>query len=247
MLPPQNGLTTSETMTPERQIVLITGACGNLGRATAQCFAAQGAALVLLDREQSLLEQVHGQGREDRFCVAADLLDFQATNAAVSKALGRFGRIDALCNLAGGFRMGEAVHETTDANWDFLFNLNARTVLNTARAVVPAMLTAGGGRIINVGAGAAARGGARMGAYAASKSVVARLTESMSAELREKGINVNCVLPSIIDTPENRKDMPAADPARWVSPDDLAKVIAFLASDAARAIHGASVPVSGLS
>jgi NAD(P)-dependent dehydrogenase (short-subunit alcohol dehydrogenase family) len=120
-------------------------------------------------------------------------------------------------------------------------------VLHTARAVVPAMLAAGGGRIVNVGAGAAGKGGAHMGAYAASKSAVARLTESMAAELREKGIHVNCVLPSIIDTPENRKDMPEADPSRWVSPQSLAGVIAFLASDAARDIHGASVPVTGLS
>ena len=109
------------------------------------------------------------------------------------------------------------------------------------------MLAAGGGKIVNIGAGAAARGAAQMGAYSASKSVVARLTESMAAELRDRGINVNCVLPSIIDTPENRKDMPKADPSRWVAPSQLADVIAFLASDAASAIHGASIPVVGLS
>jgi len=231
----------------ERRVVLVTGACGNLGRATARCFGARGAALVLLDREQASLAQAYGEETGDRLCVAADLLDPQAVDAAVEEALERFGRIDVLCNLAGGFRMGEAVHETSDRTWDFLFGLNARSVLNMARAVVPAMLAAGGGRIVNVGAGAAARGGPRMGAYAASKSVVARLTESMSAELRGQGINVNCVLPSIIDTPENRKDMPSADPSRWVSPGDVSNVIAFLASDEARAVHGASVPVSGLS
>lgn len=229
------------------QTVLITGACGNLGRAVAETFSNKGWTLVLLDREQELLESLYGADNDCRLSLAANLLEAAAVDAAVQQALQRFGRIDALCNLAGGFRMGEAVHETSDATWNFLMDLNVRSVLHTARTVVPAMLAAGGGRIVNVGAGAAGKGGAQMGAYAASKSAVARLTESMAAELRERGINVNCVLPSIIDTPENRKDMPKADPARWVSPASLAEVIAFLASDAAKDIHGASVPVTGLS
>ena len=109
------------------------------------------------------------------------------------------------------------------------------------------MIAMGGGKVVNVGAFGAQRGGPYMGAYSASKAAVIRLTESMAAELREKGINVNCVLPTIIDTPQNRSAMPEADPARWVSPQDLAQVIVFLASDAARAIHGAAVPVTGLS
>lgn len=229
------------------QTVLITGACGNLGKAVAQMFSSNGWTLVLLDREQAQLNSVFGTDGERQLSLAANLLDAASVQSAVQQALQRFGRIDVLCNLAGGFRMGEPVHETSDGTWDFLMGLNVRSVLHTARAVVPAMLAAGGGRIVNIGAGAAGKGGANMGAYAASKSAVARLTESMSAELRERGINVNCVLPSIIDTPENRKDMPKADPSRWVSPASLAGVIAFLASDAARDIHGASVPVSGLS
>ncbi len=229
------------------QTVLITGACGNLGRAVAQAFSDKGWTLVLLDREQSLLESIYGPDTDRQLSLAANLLDAAAVDAAVQRALEQFGRIGVLCNLAGGFRMGEAVHETSDSTWDFLMGLNVRSVLHTARVVVPAMLAGGGGRIVNVGAGAAGKGGANMGAYAASKSAVARLTESMAAELREKGINVNCVLPSIIDTPENRKDMPKADPSRWVSPESLAGVIAFLASDAAKDIHGASVPITGLS
>ena len=162
-----------------------------------------------------------------------------------SAAHERFGRIDVLCNIAGGFRMGAPVHETPDADWDFLFGLNARSVLHTARAVVPGMIEAGGGKIVNVGAFAAQNGVASMGAYCASKSAVIRLTEAMAAELREKSINVNCVLPTIIDTPENRAAMPDADPGRWVSPEALAEVIVFLASDGARAIHGAAIPVVG--
>src|SRR5262249_46691269 len=138
-------------------------------------------------------------------------------------------------------------HRTPDDTFNFLFDLNTRTLLHAVRAFVPSMLEAGGGKIVNIGAFAAQRGGAKMGAYAASKSAVIRLTESMAAELRDKNINVNCVLPTIIDPPENRAAMPDADPSRWVAPSDLAKVIAFLASDDARAIHGAAIPVTGLS
>ncbi|MGE5130615.1 MAG: SDR family oxidoreductase, partial [Sphingomonadaceae bacterium] len=139
------------------------------------------------------------------------------------------------------------VHETSDQTWDFLFDLNAKSLLHAARAVVPHMLAAGGGKVVTIGAFAAQKGAAHMGAYAAAKSAVIRLTESMAAELREKNVNVNCVLPTIIDTPENRAAMPAADPGRWVAPADLANVILFLASDAARAVHGAALPVAGLS
>ena len=143
--------------------------------------------------------------------------------------------------------MGKPVHGTSDEDWQFLFDVNARTFLNAVRAVVPQMIEAGGGKVVSVAAYGALKGGAKMGPYAASKDVVIRLTESMAAELRTKNINVNCVLPTIIDTPDNRTAMPDADPSRWVAPEDLAKVITFLASDDARAIHGASIPVTGLS
>jgi NAD(P)-dependent dehydrogenase (short-subunit alcohol dehydrogenase family) len=227
--------------------VVVTGAAGNLGRAVAAAFAARGANLALLDRSDELLHNAFGGGDERRLLAAVDLLDAAQVAAAVRKIADRFGRIDALANIAGGFRMGEAVHETTDATWNFLMDLNVRTLLNAARAVVPRMLEAGGGRIVNVGAASALKGAALMGAYVASKSAVIRLTETMALELREKNINVNCVLPSIIDTPENRAAMPDADPKRWVAPQALADVIVFLASDAARAVHGAAVPVTGLS
>ncbi len=222
--------------------VVITGASGNLGRVVAKGFADLGARLALLDLRRGDLQEHSSQ-----VFFEVDLLKPESVAAAVGKALERFGRIDVLCNIAGGFRMGSPVHETKDGDWDFLFGLNARSVLNTARAAVPAMLKGGGGKIVNIGAFAAQRGAANMGAYIASKSAVIRLTESMAAELREKNINVNCVLPTIIDTPENRAAMPNADPGRWVAPQDLAAVIVFLASDAARAIHGAAIPVTGLS
>lgn len=230
-----------------RRVVLITGAAGNLGQAVTGAFAAGGWRLVLVDRDMALLRNAFGSLAADPLLLAADLRSREDTLRMAQMAVDQCGRIDALCNLAGGFRMGEAVHETSDETWALMLELNAGTLLNAARAVVPHMLRQGAGAIVNVGAGAALRGGANMGAYAASKSAVIRLTESMSAELRTRGINVNCVLPSIIDTPANRKDMPGADPAHWVSPADLASVIAFLASPAARAVHGAALPVSGLS
>lgn len=230
----------------DNQTVIVTGAAGNLGRAVANAFAAQGARLVLVDLARESLAERFGDEDGQRAYVAADLALQRDANGVADAAIARFGRIDVLCNVAGGFRMGGPVHETSDATWQFLFDLNARSVLNTARAIVPGMLASGGGRIVNVAANAAQKANANMGAYSASKSVVVRLTEAMSAELREHGINVNCVLPTIIDTPENRRSMPDADPARWVAPDDLAHIIVFLASPAARAIHGAAIPVTGL-
>jgi NAD(P)-dependent dehydrogenase (short-subunit alcohol dehydrogenase family) len=222
--------------------VMLTGAAGNLGRAVAAAFAAAGANLALLDLKRGNL-----QDSDRQFFVEADLFAPASVQSAVDKTLQRYGGIDVLCNIAGGFRMGAGVHELSDRDWNFMMDVNARTVLNMARAVVPVMLKAGGGKIVNIGAFAAQKGAAQMGAYIASKSAVIRLTETMAAELREKNINVNCVLPTIIDTPENRAAMPKADPKRWVAAADLAQVIVFLASDAARAIHGAALPVTGLS
>jgi NAD(P)-dependent dehydrogenase (short-subunit alcohol dehydrogenase family) len=227
--------------------VLVTGAAGNLGRVVANAFAERGANLVLVDLRRESLERAFGAEDERRLLAPTNLLDQEQVHATVKKAIQRFKRIDVLCNLAGGFRMGQPVYETSDETWNFLFDINARTVLHTVRAVVPGMIENGGGKIINVGAYAAQKGVAQMGAYVAAKSAVIRLTEAMAAELREKNINVNCVLPTVIDTPENRAAMPNADPGRWVAPADLAKTIVFLASDGARAIHGAALPVTGLS
>lgn len=226
--------------------VVITGAGGNLGRAVADAFAAQGDRLVLVERHAEALEKAYGK-ETPHLAVAADLLDRAQLDAVLARAVERFGRVDVVCNLVGGFRMGQDVHETDDATWDFLGDINVRALVQVARVFVPHLLAHGGGAMVNVGAFAALRGGARMGAYAAAKSAVIRLTESMAAELRERNVRVNCVLPTIIDTPENRKDMPDTDPSRWVAPAALADVIAFLASDAARAVHGAALPVTGLS
>lgn len=225
--------------------VCITGAAGHLGQAVAATFSKLGARLVLIDRDGSALERVLG-GTTDAMLLPLDLLDRAQVQEGVGQAIARYGAFDVCCHLAGGFRMGEAVHETTATTWDLLMDLNAKSLLNIASAVVPPMCQRGRGRIVTVGAAVADRGGARMGAYSASKSALIRLTEAMSAELKDRGINVNCVLPSIIDTPDNRVAMPNADASRWVSPQALAEVIAFLASDGATAIHGAAIPVTGL-
>ncbi len=231
--------------TPET--VLVTGATGNLGRAVAQAFADRGANLVLVASRRESLASAFGGDDARRLLTPANLLDRAEVDAAVAAAIARFGRIDVLCNIAGGFRMGPPVHETKDDDWNFLYDINVRTMLNAVRAVVPRMIAAGRGRIVNVGAHAALKGVAGMGAYCAAKSAVIRLTEAMAAELRAKKVNVNCVLPTVLDTPENRAAMPGADPSRWVAVADLAQVFVFLASDGASALHGAAIPVTALS
>lgn len=199
---------------------------------------------MLLDRDAARLEALFGSWKKTALSLATDLFDADRVGECIALALERFGAIDALCNIAGGFEMGPLVHEIDDAGWNRMFSLNCRTLINASRAVVPHMIERGKGAIVNVGSTAALRGQPGMSAYGASKAVVMRLTESMSAELMSRGINVNCVLPSTLDTPENRAAMPKADPAKWVAPDDLAQIIAFLCSPAARPIHGAALPVT---
>lgn len=231
-------------MTTTRPTVFITGAAGQLGAAVVAQFQRQGARLVLLDRDAQALREHYG-AIADAALVEVDLLDREQVAARLGEAITQARRIDVLCHLAGGFHMGEPVHETPASAWDLMMNLNARALIHVAAAVVPPMIRQGAGRIVTVGAAGALKGGADMGAYAASKSALMRLTEAMSAELRDHGINVNCVLPSTLDTPPNRAAMPDADPSRWVAPAALAEVIGFLASDGARAIHGALIPVLG--
>ncbi|MBI1771965.1 MAG: SDR family NAD(P)-dependent oxidoreductase [Burkholderiales bacterium] len=232
-------------MSTKTETVMITGACGNLGRALARKFSQSGKNLILVDRHLYDLESAFGSGNEQCLLLAADLCNRDQVITLLDVSLKKYPAIDILCNAAGGFSMGYSVHETTDEDWDFLFDINVRSMLQLARAVVPGMIDRSGGKIINVSAYAALRGEAKMGAYCAAKDVLISLTETMSAELRPHNINVNCVLPSILDTPQNRLAMPDADPGKWVSPDALADVIAFLASDEARAIHGAALPVVG--
>ena len=213
--------------------VLVTGAAGVLGRAVAEAFHASGADVAGVDIAEDDAPWK---------TIVADLVDPQGAQAAVAEA----GDIDILANIAGGFAMGDDIASTADETWDFMMNLNARTALNMCRAAAPGMVARGGGKIVNIGARGALRGTALMGAYIASKSVVIRLTETLSDELKHHGVNVNCILPSIIDTPRNRADMPKANFDHWVPPGQIAEVVLFLASPAAGSIHGAAIPVEGL-
>ena len=231
------------------RVVIVTGAAGNLGSAVARAFQAAGAKLVLVDRASDRLPRLFPELADspDHFlATAVDLTDADAVARMAEEAVSRLGRIDVLVNAAGGYRGGTAVHETPLQTWDLMLNLNARSVFIASSAVIPAMLERGSGKIVSVAARAALKGARTMGPYSASKSAVVRLTESMSAELKKSGINVNCVLPGTIDTPQNRASMPKADTSRWVAPEALADVILFLASDTARGVHGAAVPVYGL-
>jgi NAD(P)-dependent dehydrogenase (short-subunit alcohol dehydrogenase family) len=178
--------------------------------------------------------------------LAIDLTDAEAVGVGVGEVVSQQGRIDVLVNVAGGFAMGPRVHETELAEWRRMLDMNTTSVFLATRAVLPHMLSRRNGKIVNVAARVANAGKGRMAAYSVAKGGVARLTESLAAEYRAEGINVNCVMPGTLDTPANRNDMPAADFSSWVSPAALAEVIAFLCSDAARAIHGASIPVYGL-
>lgn len=217
--------------------VVITGAAGTLGQATAERARAYGARVTGLD-----IVDAETLANTDEYH-QLNLLDREAAQ----QRLKSLGKIDALCNIAGGFAMGDDAADPESDQWDQMFRINVDTMRNATMGATPAMLAAGNGSIVNIGALGALSGQGAMSAYCCAKSSVMKLTESLSEELRHKGINVNAVLPSIIDTPPNRQDMPDADFSHWVSPQQLAEVICFLASNSASAIHGALLPVRGLS
>lgn len=218
--------------------LVVTGGHGSLGRAVVEAALADGLNVALIDHAT---DEAAPDGALE--ISGVDLTDAGGAEAAMAQVVGRFGGIDALLNIAGGF-----VWQTTEdaaPAWDRMFALNLTTALNASRAALPHLKASAEGRIVNVGANGALKAAAGMGAYGASKSAVHRLTEALAEELKETSVTVNAVLPSILDTPQNRKDMPDADPARWVRPSDLAEVMLFLASPASRAITGALIPVTG--
>jgi NAD(P)-dependent dehydrogenase (short-subunit alcohol dehydrogenase family) len=232
-------------MTKTDPVVVITGAFGVLGAAVALAFARRGAHVALLDLAQSpspALQRELGQGH--LLLGGVDLGEVESSRKAMAAAAMRFGGIDVLVNVAGGFQWQTLLDGAVDT-WDQMYLMNLRTAVVSCKVALPALIERGRGRIINVGAGAAAaRAGAGMGAYTASKAGVQKLTESLAEEVKDRGVTVNAVLPSIIDTPRNRADMPGADFSRWVTPQEIAEVVLFLASDAAEAITGAAIPVS---
>ena len=220
------------------RVIAITGGHGVLGRAVLEAALSDGLEVAIIDRTRG---QATPEGVLDLGGV--DLTDATAADRTMAAAVERFGRLDALLNIAGGF-VWQTVDDPAPA-WSRMFALNLFTAVNACRAALPYLKASPDGRIVNVGANGALKAAAGMGAYAASKSGVHRLTESLADELKTTSVTVNAVLPSILDTEQNRKDMPDADPAKWVQPADLARVMLFLASPESRAVTGALIPVTG--
>ena len=224
--------------------IVISGAFGALGRVVAEAAAKRGALVAALDGAPPPTGLGERLGPDALLLGGVDLRAEASAGKAMAQVKSRFGRIDALVNIAGAFKW-ETVADGKPETWVDLFAVNLTTVLNASKAALPHLIESGAGRIVNVGALGALKAGAGFGAYGASKSAVHRLTEAMAEELKNRGVTVNAVLPSIIDTPANRAAMPEADFTRWVAPADLAAVILFLASDEARAVTGALLPVAG--
>jgi NAD(P)-dependent dehydrogenase (short-subunit alcohol dehydrogenase family) len=221
------------------KVVVITGASGALGKVVAECAMARGAKVAAIDHAASQIPAT-----PDRLELGGvDLSDSVAAKTAIDAAAAHFGGLHALVNIAGAFAF-EAVAEGDTKTWQRMYALNVLTALNASRAALGHLAASGNGRIVNIGAMGALQAGAGMGAYAASKAGVHRLTEALAAEWKGR-ITVNAVLPSIIDTEANRASMPKADFSKWVRPQELAEVILFLASDAASAVTGALLPVAG--
>lgn len=225
------------------RVYAVTGAFGVLGQAVARAAAEQGVRLALIDFAPAP-PVGSPAGGEVLALGGVDLTDTVQAGAAIEAAADRFGGLDVLINVAGGFRW-ETLEAGSWESWHKLFLMNVQTAANASRAAVPHLKRSGSGRIVNVGAASAVKASAGMGAYAASKAGVHKLTEALAEELKPDGVTVNAVLPSIIDTPANRADMPDADFAAWVAPQDLAAVMLFLASEEARAMTGALLPVTG--
>jgi NAD(P)-dependent dehydrogenase (short-subunit alcohol dehydrogenase family) len=221
------------------KVVVVTGALGALGKVVTETALARGARVAGVDHAAS---QVPATANRIELG-GVDLTDAAQARKAIDAVVAHFGRLDALINIAGGFAF-ETVAEGDPKTWQRMYALNVLTALNASQSAIPHLAASRSGRIVNVGAMGALQAGPGMGAYAASKAGVHRLTEALAAEWKGK-ITVNAVLPSTIDTAANRASMPRADFGKWVTPEELASVILFLASDAASAVTGALLPVSG--
>ena len=226
-------------MTAEAPVYLVAGAAGNLGRRTMEALAARGARLAGADR---------GAAPDDiadaLWLGGADFFEPAACDAMVAAVIDRFGRLDGVAHVVGGFTTVAAAEGGPDV-WEQMFRLNALTTLNVFRAALPPMRARRAGSLVAVGAAAAFKAPAEFGPYGASKAAVLRLVEAFAAELKGEGVRVNAVLPGTMDTPQNRAAMPDVDPARWVRPEEVAEVIAFLLDAAASGVTGAAVPVPG--
>jgi len=226
------------------QVAIITGGTGNLGSAVVRAFKAAGAHIAAPDRSTGKAHEVLAEimGSEEHLVAeGVDVTNPDHMEQLARDVAARFGKIDILVNTVGGFKAGSPLHETPLENWDFLMNLNARSVFITCRAVLPYMLQRGRGKIVNIGSHSALSAHGNDGIYSAAKSAVLRLTESMAVEYKNQGIQVNAVLPSALTSPADLQ----ADPTRGVTTDSVAQVILFLCSDAGSIINGAAIPAYG--
>jgi 3-oxoacyl-[acyl-carrier protein] reductase len=223
------------------KVVIVTGAAGNVGSAVARLLAERGGRVAAVDFLQDPLGRVMGSlaGDPGRHLAlpGVDLSDPAACAAMVSKVQTSLGRIDGVATTVGGFAMAKLADSGPD-QWDLMYKLNVRTTWNLYQAAVPVIRSGGGGSLVGIGSVAGLRAGAEVAAYAATKAAVMRLTESLAEELRPDHIRVNAVLPTTIDTPQNRSAMPGADTSRWVTPAEVAEAMLFLLSAAASGITG---------
>lgn len=229
------------------KVAVITGAGGSLGSTVAELFFRAGADLALVDVNFDRLRQSRWRYAKNVGLFTTDLTDVNSVNHSVSQIIKRFKHIDILANIAGGFKMGPLVHETSVADWEFMLNMNTKSVFLVCRAAIPHMLKKGEGKIVSVAARAAVEGKAKMAPYCVSKAAVVTLTQSLAAEHKMNNINVNCILPGTINTLQNRIDMPHADFSNWVPTTDLANEILHLCSEQAKGVTGAAIMVQGKS
>ncbi len=230
------------------RVALVTGGTGGLGAAVIRAFLDRGCSVAVTYRDDAEIDGLRATipaAGERLLPVKADLADTDQVAQAVRQVVGTWARIDDLVNLVGGWAGGKPVWETTDAEWERMLTLNLRTVFACCRAVVPQMIAQGSGRIVNVSTRTAVQPAPGAAAYAVSKRGVITLTETLALELRDHGVTANCVLPSVIDTPANRQSLARANFSRWVRPEQLAAIIAWLTSDEAAPISGAAIPVYG--
>jgi len=232
----------------KRDVILITGAAGNLGRAVSSKLAASGFRLALVDRTIASLDSLlAGLPKDGEYIALPNINLSDAADAAemATQVVKKFGAISGLVNTVGGFRTGAVIEEAAD-QWSLMMTLNAYVTLTTSAAVLPFMRNVGYGRIVHISAGSALKAGANQAAYAASKSAVIRIIESIAEEHRMDGITANCILPSTIDTPQNRADMPNAPTDSWVKPSAIAELIEFLISEQSRAVTGSAIHATGI-
>lgn len=229
------------------KVAIITGGTGALGRAVVSAFLEEGtkvACTYIVDEELKHYSSLTEEKKSKITFIWADVTKEESVTQMVQKTLDTFGKIDILVNVVGGFTYAKII-DTDEKTWDFMMNVNLKSTFLCSKAVLPHMIKQNYGKIINISSRPALKGSSGIGAYAASKAGVLNLTETIADEVKDYAINVNAILPSTIDTLANRRDMPDADFSKWVKPEEIARVIVFLASDNSKPISGAGIPVYG--